>query len=116
MEDITDFIDKNNGYHSANGKFAPGNPGRPPGVRNKGRQALKAFMEEQVHNLPTWFQGLPGDRERLEYFTRLCAYTFPRLQSVALENEKGEGKAFVDYSALKPESLADVLANTTIAQ
>ena len=106
---MTDNIDNENVYHGPNGKFQPGNPGRPVGAKSKARQALKSFMEEQVGNLPGWFEGLSNDRERLEYFTRLCVYVFPRMQAVTFTDEEGKALTGFDISRLSDEDLRELV-------
>lgn len=102
---MNDNNDKKNGYHSENGKFIQGNPGRPSGIKNKTRKSIKDFVESQVENLPAWFATLANDRERLEYFIRLLSYALPRLQGIVETDSDGESTNEFNLEAWSDEDL-----------
>lgn len=114
MEDVPNEVEAdNNGkfYRDSNGKFLPGNPGRPPGSVNHARKAIRDFVNIQSENLPQWFASLENDRERLEYYIRMLPYAIPRLASVEMTPEETP-KSMIDFTKLSESALKEVLANT----
>jgi hypothetical protein len=108
MEDVPDFTHDNNGkiYHDSRGRFAPNNPGRPPGIRNQARQAIKNFVTDQLENLPAWFESLATDGERLDALIRLLPYCVPRLNSVTdPEGERVDTATDINLDALTDDDL-----------
>lgn len=115
MEDVPHEVEADNigngKGRAANGQFLPGNGGRPVGAVNRGRKALRSLMDEQTENLARWFDGLESDRERLEFYVRLCPYNFPRMQSVMLEAEEEKATSRIAWGKLKPETIKDILSS-----
>jgi hypothetical protein len=102
-----------NGYHNKNGKFAPGNPGKPKGSsKNRLRDKLKNFIDEKLEQLPEWFVGL-SPKEKIEVVISLMPYCLPRLQGITEMDIDGDQKeASIDYSKLSEPTLKELLANT----
>lgn len=112
MEDLPDFMTDNNGKSNGRdtlGRFALGNPGRPPGAVNQARRAIKDFVNDQVRNLPEWFQSLDSHKERLDYLIRLMAYSVPRLQAVEFVADPENKGPRIDWAKLKPETIKEIL-------
>jgi len=109
---------ENNGTvngRDANGRFLPGNAGKPKGAsKNKIRDKIKDFINSNFDKLPEYFNGLKP-KEKIEILIALMPYAVSRLQSVTLkENESNSEKAFIDYSALSENTLKEILNNTYV--
>lgn len=76
-------------YHNDNGKFVAGNPGKPKGSsKNKLRDEIRSFLNENWKNFPTWFGSLKA-KEKIEVMLDLLPYAVSRLQSVAMTDADG---------------------------
>lgn len=104
-------------WHDAAGRFQKGNPGKPRGTsKNRLRDEIKTFLNENWKNFPTWFQQLKP-REKVQTMLDLLPYAVPRLQSIT--NVEGEDiphepGASVDWTRLSQSALKEVLSLTTI--
>lgn len=118
MDNDINLPENVNGYHNNNGKFAPGNPGKPKGSsKNKLRDEIKTFIGDNWVNFPEWFQGLKP-KEKIECLLSLLPYAVPRLQSIAMTDSDGNDlspRATIDYTKLSPGALKEVLSLTTIS-
>lgn len=106
-----------NSYHSSNGKFALGNPGKPIGSsKNKLRDEIKTFLNENWQNFPTWFEALKA-KEKIDVMLNLMPYAVSRLQSVSMTDQEGQDlpeRAVIDYSKLSQSTLREILQHTKI--
>ena len=103
---------ENNRLH--NGQFAPGNPGKPAGSsKNKLRDEIRAFINENWKDFPSWFATLKP-YEKIDVTISLLPYAVSRLQSVAMTDSEGDDqkKASIDYSKLSESTLKEILQNT----
>jgi len=81
--------DNVNGYLNENGKFAPGNPGKPKGSsKNRLRDEIKKFIEANLVNMPIWFKALKP-KEKLDVIRDFMPYVCPRLQAVSMVDSEG---------------------------
>lgn len=79
----------NNGYHDERGRFAKNNPGKRPGSsKNKLRDEIKTFLNENWTSFPEWFAALKP-KEKIEVMLDLMPYCVSRLQSVSVTDEEG---------------------------
>ena len=119
MSDDNNDSDNVSDYHNEKGKFAPGNPGKPKGSsKNKLRDSIKSFLNDNWKNFPTWFETLK-EKEKIEVMLDLMPYAVPRLQSIAMTDSEGNDlhhpAATIDYTKLSPAALKEVLAVTSIS-
>lgn len=86
---------ENNGtYHDngSNGKFVPGNPGKPKGAVMKSttkiKKALVDFLDLNMESVQESFDELKP-LEKLQFITAVLPYVIPKQQSIQSEM-KGE--------------------------
>lgn len=86
---------ENNGYHpekAPNGRFLPGNPGKPVGAivksTTKIKKALVDFLELNMESVQESFEKLKPI-EKLQFITSVLPYVVPKQQSIQSE-VKGE--------------------------
>jgi len=118
MENDNNHHENVNGYHNNNGKFAPGNPGKPRGAsKNKLRESIKSFLNERWKDFPTWFDRLK-EKEKIQVMLDLMPYGVARLQSIAMTDSQGNDlqRATIDYSRLSEPTLKEILSVTTIEE
>ncbi|MCC6837808.1 MAG: hypothetical protein IT234_04625 [Bacteroidia bacterium] len=104
--------DNVNGYHNNNGKFAPGNPGKPKGSsKNKLRDEIKTFLNDNWKNFPEWFSKLK-EKEKIQVMLDLLPYAVSRLQSVAMTDSEGNdfSGSPIDFSRLSDDDLKTIIA------
>lgn len=113
---------ENNGHENGRdgkGKFLPGNPGKPKGSsKNKLRDEIKTFLNDNWVNFPTWFSKLK-DKEKIQTVLDLLPYAVPRLQSVSMTDSEGNDlpqKATIDYTRLSEQTLKEILAATNLIE
>lgn len=113
---------ENNGQDNGRddkGKFLPGNPGKPKGSsKNKLRDSIKSFLNENWVNFPTWFEGLKN-KEKIQTVLDLLPYAVPRLQSVSMTDTEGNDipkGATIDYTKLSEGTLKEILAATNMME
>lgn len=111
---------ENNGHDNGrdtSGKFLPGNPGKPKGTsKNQLRDKIKTFLNDSWESFPAWFDKLK-EKDKIDTMLALLPYGVPRLQSIAVTDSQGNDfnpGATIDYTRLRPETLREVLAATTI--
>ena len=99
-----------------NGRFAPGNPGKQKGTsKNKMRDSIRTFIATEWLSFPIWFAAL-SPKEKIETMLALMPYSVSRLQSVSVTDSQGEDieqPLQIQWNRLKPETLKDVLNNTS---
>lgn len=82
----------NNVTHNENGKFAPGNPGKPKGAMMKSttkiKKALVDFLDLNMDRVQESFEELKP-LEKLQFITAVLPYVIPKQQSIQSEM-KGE--------------------------
>lgn len=82
----------NNVTHNENGKFAPGNPGKPKGAMMKSttkiKKALVDFLDLNMDRVQESFEELKPI-EKLQFITAVLPYVIPKQQSIQSEM-KGE--------------------------
>lgn len=80
--------DTNGNFRNENGKFLPGNPGKPKGavvkVSVKVRESIVSFLEKNVDKIQDDFDTLKP-RERLQFVAELLSYAAPKLSAVQTE-------------------------------
>jgi len=106
-----------NSGRGSDGKFLPNNPGKPKGAsKNKLRDKIRAFCDNNFDNLPEWFDRLKP-KEKVDAYLSLLPYVVSRLQSVSMTDIDGNDltpKAIIDYSKLSDSALSELLEHTTI--
>ena len=117
MENNEDQPEINGHKRDELGRWSQGNPGRPVGSKNKMREKLKAFLEQNFDDLQKNFNQL-GPKEKLFFYISLLQFGLPRL-SAATDTEGSDlinQKAVIDYSKLSESTLKEILQNTTITE
>jgi hypothetical protein len=80
--------DTNGELRNGNGKFLPGNPGKPKGavvkVSVKVRESIVSFLEKNVDKIQDDFDTLKP-RERLQFVSEILSYAAPKLSAVQTE-------------------------------
>jgi hypothetical protein len=113
---MTENNGSNNGRDDK-GKFLPGNPGKPKGSsKNKLRDEIKTFLNENWKEFPTWFAALKP-KEKIECMLDLLPFAVPRLQSIAMTDTEGNDLPkgpVIDWTKLSEKSLKEVLSLTSI--
>lgn len=106
----TDNNGENNGkssdwHDAATGRFKKCNPGRQPGSKNKLRDTIRKFIDEQWESFPQWFDGLKPP-QKIEVMLSLLPYCVSRLQSVTLADDEGNPiQQGIDLSVWSSEDL-----------
>ncbi len=119
MQDKNQMTADSNGVFSERdnrGRFAKGNAGKPVGSKNKMREKVKAFVENNLEDLQTYFDQLEP-RDKVKVLSDLLPFCISKLQSVSMTDAEGnklEPTAQIDYTKLSPELLKELLANTTL--
>jgi len=89
---------ENNVTHNENGKFAPGNPGKPKGAIMKSttkiKKALVDFLDLNMDRVQESFEELKP-LEKLQFITAVLPYVIPKQQSIQSEF-KGEMEHKID--------------------
>jgi hypothetical protein len=105
-----------NGSRDVLGRFIPGNPGKPKGsTRNRLRDRIKSFVDENMEGLPEWFESLKP-KDKIDVLLMLMPYCVSRLQSVSVSDTEGnevDTRPMVDITKLKPETVKDLLHAVT---
>lgn len=77
----------NNG-RTEKGRFAVGNPGKPPGAATnaskKVKEAIYNFLSDNIDSIQESFDSLKP-KEKLQFISELIPYAMPRLQSIQAE-------------------------------
>ncbi len=105
-------MDNGHNYRDQSGRFTQGNPGKPHGAtRNKLRDQIKNFVNEQWDNLPEWFSALTP-KEKINALTELLPYCIARLQSISLTEtpDPSQPPREMDLSALSDDELRTLIA------
>ena len=97
MEDVPHEVEREtennateNVYHGANGRFAKGNPGKPPGSsKNKLRDQVKGFLSDNWVDLPEFFKELTP-KEKWQVVIDLLPYVVPRLKHTDITFEPSQ--------------------------
>jgi hypothetical protein len=79
--------EKNGEDRDENGRFTPGNPGRPKGpnkVSMKVKEAIVAFLEKNMDNVQEDFDQLKP-RERVQFIADILPYAVPKLSAIQSE-------------------------------
>lgn len=116
----TDFNGEKNGessdwHDAATGRFKRNNPGRQPGSKNKLRDTIRKFIDEQWESFPQWFGSLKP-KEKIEVVLDLMPYAVARLQSISMTDSEGNDLprgATIDYTKLSEATLKEILNATT---
>lgn len=86
--------ENNGGFRSDNGRFKPGNPGKPKGaivkVSVKVRESIVNFLENNVDAIQESFDKLKP-REKLEFIAQIIPYAAPKLSAHQIEAEVNAG-------------------------
>jgi len=101
---------------TSDGKFAPGNPGKPHGSsKNKMRDKLRTFLDERWEEFPEWFGELTP-KEKVQTVIDLMPYAVSRLQSVAASDGEGNDiepkRTFIAWDKLDEKTIHNILSNT----
>jgi hypothetical protein len=94
------------------GRFKNGNPGKPHGAtRNKLRDQIKNFVNEQWDFLPEWFSALTP-KEKVNALTELLPYCIARLQSISITEtpDPSQPPREMDMSKLSDDELRTLIA------
>lgn len=86
---MTENNGPDNGRDFSTGRFLPGNSGKPKGSsKNKLRDEIKSFLNDQWQHFPTWFSKLK-EKEKIQAMLDLMPYALSRLQSVSMTDSDG---------------------------
>ena len=107
---MTENNGTNNGWHDAAGRFAKNNPGKRPGSsKNKLRDKIRTFINENWEHLPAWFEKLKP-KEKIEVLLSLMPYAVSRLQSISLSETEVQPSGEIDFSRLSDDDLRTLSA------
>jgi len=114
--DLPAISREDNGSRDEKGRFGRGNPGKQIGSsKNKMRDSIRSFIATEWESFPLWFSFLTP-KEKIETMLALMPYSVSRLQSVSVTDSQGEDieqPLQIQWNRLKPETLKDVLNNTS---
>ena len=95
------------------GRFLPGSGGRPHGAKNKARMELQKFVQRNLQDLQGEYDSLEP-KDKLRFLQSVLGFVIPRLQSETdSEGNDIEQPLQIQWNRLKPETLKDVLNNTS---
>jgi len=71
-----------------NGKFGPGNPGRPAGSQNKTtkefRESLHEALKGDIERIPEYLRELNA-KDKLDALSKLLPYVMPRYSTIEID-------------------------------
>ena len=86
------------------GKFGPGNPGKPKGAVNQTtkefRESLHEALKGDIERIPEYLKELNA-RDKLDALSKLLPYVMPKYQSIEIDGSITQQS--IDLSAM-PES------------
>lgn len=84
------MAETNGEYQGENGRFKPGNPGKPKGavvkVSVKVREAIVQFLEDNIDQVQADFKALRSPKDRLQFISEILPYAAPKLSAVQTEH------------------------------
>jgi hypothetical protein len=107
--DITPIKTGENGQRDDKGRFAEGNPGKPPGARHRITKHIKNVLAEVVHEhftpdkIGRYIDSL-DDTDKLRFFVNLLPYIAPKAPPPLPEPKEIEESPF-DPSKLSDDEL-----------
>lgn len=90
--DESNVSNVSNRYTNADGKFKPGNPGKPKGASVKAvaevREIIKDFLEKNMNNLQENYDLIKSPTKKLKFITDLLPYVCSKLASIQIEQNQ----------------------------
>lgn len=118
MEDVPQEVAENTAVNGrdANGRFVPGNSGRPPMSQGKVskiiRECFAEFLRSKVEGtdeLERIYQELTP-KEKARFLIEIKQFNVPKFQSVTITDEKETQELRIDPSKLTTDEIRTVLA------
>ncbi len=96
------------------GRFLKGSGGRPVGAKNKIRQDLKLFIENNLPDMQQHYDVL-DPKEKIKVLNELLPFVIAKLSGISQVDNEGndvEPQASINYSKLSPAALDEILNAT----